>query len=376
MRAILRLVFVLVLVLVCLAAWVGVRGWLAKDHLQTSADLVQRLQTQLEQGSTVPARTTVTNLQNETADAMRLTDDRVWRAAQHLPGVGDDMAAVHAVSLAGHTLSTDALPSIATAAADVHRLRNRGGDATPAELATVARRLKTPLATAQAGVAQAQEQIAAVDPATLFAPVRSGVQEFSSGLDTLSAELASLVAANNAVLKAAGVAGLRPEPEAVGKHPGAWDAGPIVSIDSSPESSTETSPYAGPGASPLLARPGAVAAEGADAGVAWHYGDPMLEQRRLAEGVGVVDLSHRGVVTVTGPDRLSWLHSLTTQHLTGLAPTPHRGAGPVPARPRRARPAPGRRRRDDLAHVEPGTAPRWSAGWTRCGSCCGSRSPT
>ncbi|MFL6100219.1 MAG: YgfZ/GcvT domain-containing protein [Actinomycetales bacterium] len=74
------------------------------------------------------------------------------------------------------------------------------------------------------------------------------------------------------------------------------------------------------GPSPLLARPGAVAAEGADAGVAWHYGDPMAEQRRLVEGVGAVDLSHRGVVTVTGPDRLSWLHSLTTQQLTGLAP--------------------------------------------------------
>jgi tRNA-modifying protein YgfZ len=74
------------------------------------------------------------------------------------------------------------------------------------------------------------------------------------------------------------------------------------------------------GPSPLLGRPGAVAAEGADAGVAWHYGDPMAEQRRLAEGFGLVDLSHRGVVAVTGPDRLSWLHSLTTQHLTGLAP--------------------------------------------------------
>ena len=34
----------------------------------------------------------------------------------------------------------------------------------------------------------------------------------------------------------------------------------------------------------------------------------------------MVDLSHRGVVTVTGPDRLGWLHSLTTQHLEHLAP--------------------------------------------------------
>ncbi|KRE60071.1 folate-binding protein YgfZ [Nostocoides sp. Soil756] len=72
--------------------------------------------------------------------------------------------------------------------------------------------------------------------------------------------------------------------------------------------------------SPLLARHGAVQADAADAGVASHYGDPMREQRLLAEGLAVVDLSHRDVVTVTGPDRLSWLHSMTTQDLTGLAP--------------------------------------------------------
>ncbi len=70
----------------------------------------------------------------------------------------------------------------------------------------------------------------------------------------------------------------------------------------------------------LLGRHGAVEGEGADLGVASHYGDPMREQRLLAEGLAVVDLSHRGVVTVTGPDRLSWLHSMTTQELTGLAP--------------------------------------------------------
>ena len=58
----------------------------------------------------------------------------------------------------------------------------------------------------------------------------------------------------------------------------------------------------------------------APAGVAAHYGDPMREQRRLAAGAAMVDLSHRGVLTVAGPDRLSWLHSLTSQHLSDLAP--------------------------------------------------------
>ena len=70
----------------------------------------------------------------------------------------------------------------------------------------------------------------------------------------------------------------------------------------------------------LLSRPGAVEGDGPDAGVAAHYGDPLREQRLLVEGLAVVDLSHRGVVTVTGPDRLSWLHSITTQHLTDLPP--------------------------------------------------------
>ncbi|MFJ9697128.1 YgfZ/GcvT domain-containing protein [Kitasatospora sp. NPDC101183] len=72
--------------------------------------------------------------------------------------------------------------------------------------------------------------------------------------------------------------------------------------------------------SPLLALPGAVPAEGADEGVAAHYGDIFREQRRLSQGVGFVDLSHRGVVTVTGADRLAWLHLLVTQHVSELPP--------------------------------------------------------
>jgi tRNA-modifying protein YgfZ len=63
-----------------------------------------------------------------------------------------------------------------------------------------------------------------------------------------------------------------------------------------------------------------VAETGPDVGVPWHYGDPMREQRSLTHGEGVVDLSHRGVITVTGADRLAWLHSLTTQDLEGLEP--------------------------------------------------------
>src|SRR5215467_9151055 len=72
--------------------------------------------------------------------------------------------------------------------------------------------------------------------------------------------------------------------------------------------------------SPLLAHAGAVPADGIDTGVAAHYGDPYAEQRALAQGSGQVDRSNRGVVRITGPDRLTWLHSLTTQDLEHLEP--------------------------------------------------------
>jgi tRNA-modifying protein YgfZ len=69
----------------------------------------------------------------------------------------------------------------------------------------------------------------------------------------------------------------------------------------------------------MLEIKGAVEAEWPDEGVAAHYGDPAREQRAMTEGQVLVDRSNRGVIKITGPDRLSWLHSLTSQHLERLA---------------------------------------------------------
>ncbi|MFC6235885.1 YgfZ/GcvT domain-containing protein, partial [Leucobacter soli] len=69
---------------------------------------------------------------------------------------------------------------------------------------------------------------------------------------------------------------------------------------------------------PFLDLPGAIAASDLDA--AAHFGAPLPEQRALEAGNAIVSLAHRGAVTVSGPDRLSWLHSMTSQQLTGLRP--------------------------------------------------------
>jgi folate-binding protein YgfZ len=70
--------------------------------------------------------------------------------------------------------------------------------------------------------------------------------------------------------------------------------------------------------SPLLSLPGAVGGSGIDAPVAIHYGSLYGEQVTLEAGNGFVDLSHHDVVRIKGPDRLQWLHDLTTQYFLEL----------------------------------------------------------
>lgn len=57
---------------------------------------------------------------------------------------------------------------------------------------------------------------------------------------------------------------------------------------------------------------------GPDAGAIWHFGEPSKEQRVLEEGLAWADLSHHEIISISGEDRLTWLHSLTTQFLENL----------------------------------------------------------
>ncbi|WP_068272826.1 YgfZ/GcvT domain-containing protein [Aldersonia kunmingensis] len=83
--------------------------------------------------------------------------------------------------------------------------------------------------------------------------------------------------------------------------------------------------------SPLLNSPGAAPApeesgendavnrlRECDSAVAWHYGDPLREQRDAVQKVAVVDRSHRFVIAMAGEERLSWLHTISSQHITDL----------------------------------------------------------
>src|SRR6478735_3577617 len=100
----------------------------------------------------------------------------------------------------------------------------------------------------------------------------------------------------------------------------AWSKVTCCGRGTSPRSASRwrTTPRLGwPVSTDFLGLPGAVNGSDPDAGVPAHYGNPLREQRALAEGDAIVDLSHRSVLSISGPDRLGLLRSATGSAFTG-----------------------------------------------------------
>ena len=51
-----------------------------------------------------------------------------------------------------------------------------------------------------------------------------------------------------------------------------------------------------------------------------HFGNPLLEQRKLLSGQAFVERDDQAVIRVSGADAKSWLHSLLTQDIMNLSP--------------------------------------------------------
>lgn len=182
-----RTVGLLVLLAIAAAAWVGVRGWLAKDHLEAAAALVPRLEQQARQGSS--GQGNLAALQRETGAASDLTGDPVWSAAQHLPWVGDDLSAVRAAAHSADTVATGAAPPLLTLASalDPETLRPRGGGIDLNALRAARQQLRQ----ADAALKQARRVLAPyVGPGeqagSLTPPVRLAMRRMADELSTLA----------------------------------------------------------------------------------------------------------------------------------------------------------------------------------------------
>lgn len=194
MRALRRVLGVLLLLALLAATWVGVRGALAAKHLKAAAPLVSVLEQQARAGKAAEARRTLTELQQQTRPAHRLTSDPVWAAATRLPWLGTDLAAVGAVAASADQVATGVLPPLVDGA--LTALAPSKGRLDLAPLL----RARQPLAKALAASAPAAARVApygtngALSPGLLGA-VRGPVTRAADGIVRLNA---LLVAANRA----------------------------------------------------------------------------------------------------------------------------------------------------------------------------------
>ncbi|NII50332.1 DUF4012 domain-containing protein [Frigoribacterium endophyticum] len=100
-------------------AWVGVRGVLASQHLRAAVTSADRVQSDLAGSDPAAALVSARELEVDVDAARDLTSDLVWRAAERLPLVGDDLRAVREVSEVLSNVASDAIVPVAGIADDV-----------------------------------------------------------------------------------------------------------------------------------------------------------------------------------------------------------------------------------------------------------------
>ncbi|MBT1596872.1 DUF4012 domain-containing protein [Curtobacterium flaccumfaciens] len=193
-RIVLWVVLALVLLLILAVAWVGVRGMLAKGHLERAVGDVDTLRSQLTSGDTGAAQKTARHLEDEAASARSLTGDPVWGAAQSVPFFGTNLRAVRDVSVVVDDVARDAVSPVAGVVgklgSDSFAPKNGRIDLQPIEDAqpAVAKATKT--------LEQARTDAARIDTSGTLSPVTTAVGQLRNALSTASEQA---VAANRIV---------------------------------------------------------------------------------------------------------------------------------------------------------------------------------
>jgi len=87
--------------LIAAVAWIGVRAFLAKGELEAAVPLAQQVREQVVAGDAAAAGKSARELASHAREAAALTSDPIWRAAEIVPLIGPNLAAVR--DLAGAT---------------------------------------------------------------------------------------------------------------------------------------------------------------------------------------------------------------------------------------------------------------------------------
>lgn len=163
-------------------AWIGVRGWLAKDELDSARALTADLRSAVESGDLDAATATTERMLAHADSASGLTSDPLWRAAEIVPVAGANLAAARVISAElTDVLSDSALPMMDSARLLVDQLRLPEGGIDTALLASQ----QPAFEKAQTTLAASADRLGQIDPDALAAPVRDAVRQLDQAISDL-----------------------------------------------------------------------------------------------------------------------------------------------------------------------------------------------
>jgi hypothetical protein len=203
-RRVLLVLAVLLGALLLLGGWLGVRVSQAAAAARDLQAAVDGAGPEVDALDVAALQARLPAVQDAAARVVSAAGDPVWRAAQHLPLVGDDLAAVAAVGRAADGIARDAAPDLLSALGAVLAGPAASRDAardTPdgwVDLAPLAD--AAPAAARAAAIAETlRTELDAIDPATLTGRVAGPVAAARDALDG-AAEQLETVRALGAVL--------------------------------------------------------------------------------------------------------------------------------------------------------------------------------
>jgi hypothetical protein len=182
-----RVLVALVLALVVVAGWLAWRGTQVVATLNNTNAHLGEVRAALAEGEVGPIADVVPELQDAAARAHGATQDPVWRAAEHVPWLGRQLAAVSVTTDAFDDVATGALPPLVEAAdgltTDV--LTPRDG-----RIDVAALRAAAPAVAQASRVAdEAAERLADVDVEALLPALGDRVGQAGDQLTTLADRL-------------------------------------------------------------------------------------------------------------------------------------------------------------------------------------------
>lgn len=178
------IVGVIVLLLAC-GVWVLIRGLQAKDQLQASLPLAQKVQAQISSGDAKAAAATTKSLASHLHAARDDTGDPIWRAAEIIPGIGPNLSAVRQLAFAASDVTDRSVSPLARLAGTINlaSLKPVNGAVPLKPLAEAAPTVTSANSALQSDLAV----VRGIDASATIGPVRSAVQKLKGALEKAGA---------------------------------------------------------------------------------------------------------------------------------------------------------------------------------------------